>query len=86
MHSLTFAFYLFAQVMVDLSDNMIDYLPATNFLYWMADVKRLRLSSNRLRTLPDQLRQLVSDNDNLLRFLGARFYTDVLPHHQNSVH
>ena len=47
-------------VMVDMSNNIIDALPDTNFLYWMADVRKFKLSSNRLRTLPDQLRQMVA--------------------------
>lgn len=37
----------------DLSHNMIEEIPPDAFFYWMSDIRKMKLSQNRLRTVPD---------------------------------
>eukprot|EP01038_Epipyxis_sp_PR26KG_P009130 gene9130-12314_t len=47
-------------VNADFSHNLLDYLPPENFLYWMAETRRLKLSQNRLKTMPADFSHMVS--------------------------
>lgn len=47
-------------VMIDISKNLLRELPSSDFLYWMNSVRHLNLSTNRLSTLPEELRSLSS--------------------------
>ena len=42
-------------VIIDYSRNLLDNLPTHNFLYWMQALKKLKLSQNHLKYLPDEL-------------------------------
>lgn len=42
-------------VFVDLSFNMIEDVPPDVFFYWMSDVRKLKFSQNRVRSLPSDL-------------------------------
>ena len=42
-------------VHVDMSRNMLDKFPDKNFCYWMTEVKRWKISQNRLRALPEEM-------------------------------
>lgn len=44
----------------DLSCNILELLPEANFLYWMPEVRVLKLSNNRLKTFPDDMKYLVN--------------------------
>ena len=45
-------------VSFDLSHNVLDSLPVEGLFYWMAEVRKLKLSQNRLKRLPDEIRYL----------------------------
>jgi hypothetical protein len=47
-------------VIVDLSKNVLESLPPSDFLYWMTSVRHLNLSTNRLTTLPDEMKLLTN--------------------------
>lgn len=40
---------------VDFSHNSLDILPEKDFFYWMSDLKKLKLSQNKLKVLPSEL-------------------------------
>lgn len=42
----------------DLSHNILEALPGKDFLYWLSEVRLLRLSENRLKLLPEDVQQL----------------------------
>jgi len=42
-------------VHVDMSRNMLERFPEKNFCYWMTEVKRWKISQNRLRVLPEEI-------------------------------
>ena len=37
----------------DLSHNILDHLPESNFFYYLGEVRKLKLSQNRLKVLPE---------------------------------
>ena len=41
-----------ALLLLDLSENKLESLPADSFLYWMNSLRELNLAHNRLKTLP----------------------------------
>jgi Leucine-rich repeat (LRR) protein len=47
-------------VIVDLSKNVLESLPPSDFLYWMTSVRHLNMSTNRLTTLPDEMKLLTN--------------------------
>jgi hypothetical protein len=44
----------------DFSHNILDSLPGEDFLYWLSEVRMFKLSENRLKVLPEQIRQLMN--------------------------
>lgn len=43
-------------VIIDYSRNVLDHLPSDNFMYWMQALKKFKLSQNRLKYIPDELK------------------------------
>lgn len=44
----------YAQIL-NLSSNLLDELPHHNFFYWLSGLRKLQLSFNRLRSLPEEI-------------------------------
>lgn len=45
-------------VFADLSHNFLEKLPESNFLYWMPETRKLKLSENRIKKVPDDIQQM----------------------------
>lgn len=45
-------------VTADMSHNVLDHLPDEKFLYWLTETRKLKLSQNRLKHLPEELGDL----------------------------
>lgn len=63
---------------VDFSQNQITYLPSKDFFFWMTEAKKVKLSQNRLQTLPDELTamrnlQILEVSTNQLNHLPSTF-------------
>jgi Leucine-rich repeat (LRR) protein len=42
----------------DFSHNILESLPGRDFLYWLSEVRMVKLSQNRLKTVPEEVRQM----------------------------
>ena len=47
-------------LLADFSKNILEVLPEKNFFYWMSDLRKLKLSLNRLKRLPEEMEKLIS--------------------------
>lgn len=45
-------------VTIDISKNLLRELPSSDFLYWMNSVRHLNVSANKLKILPDEIKNL----------------------------
>lgn len=51
-------FYL-CQVLADFSRNMLEEFPSKDFFYWMTETRKLKVSQNRLKRMPEEIAVMV---------------------------